>query len=265
MIPSSLRSAAIYTLIVYLFSFSFVFWLYRHPESLGLFPFLMLIPAATALGMRLREKESLRDLISPLRLSFSITPLLFSLLYPVALIALIAVAIVLLGFGTFDTGKLHTLTDLPGLSAFIFGIALVFGEEYGWRGYLLPQLAESLGEKRATLVHGLIWALWHAPIVLVLALFSHTSEPWLLMLVQLSAVVAASYPFAWLYFRSGSIIPPMIFHYVWDLYNPVVLGDIYQNRPGIVDGNILWINGEGIAGIVAMLPFVYWFLLRKTR
>jgi membrane protease YdiL (CAAX protease family) len=262
---SPLRSATIYTIIVYLFSFSFVFWLYRHPESLGFFPFLMLLPAVTAAGMRLWEKEPLRKLISPLCSVPSATSLFFSFLYPVAVIIMIAVIVVLFGIGSFDAGKLHALTNFPTLSAFAFGIMLVFGEEYGWRGYLLPRLAKAFGEKRATSIHGLIWAFWHAPIVLVLASFSHASHPWILTLVQLTAVVAVSYPFAWLYFRSGSIIPPMIFHYVWDLYNPIVLGNIYQNSPGIVGGNILWINGEGIAGIIVMLPFVFWYLMRRAR
>ncbi len=41
-----------------------------------------------------------------------------------------------------------------------------FGEELGWRGYLLPKLMP-LGKARAYLLVGLIWGLWHAPIVLV--------------------------------------------------------------------------------------------------
>lgn len=38
------------------------------------------------------------------------------------------------------------------------------GEEIGWTGYLLPKLMP-LGKWRATLLYGLIWGLWHAPIV----------------------------------------------------------------------------------------------------
>ena len=39
-----------------------------------------------------------------------------------------------------------------------------FGEEFGWTGYLLPRLLP-LGRARATLIYGVIWGLWHAPIV----------------------------------------------------------------------------------------------------
>lgn len=39
-----------------------------------------------------------------------------------------------------------------------------FGEELGWRGYLLPKLMV-LGKWRAYLALGIIWGLWHAPLI----------------------------------------------------------------------------------------------------
>ena len=41
---------------------------------------------------------------------------------------------------------------------------LTFGEEFGWSGYLLPKLLP-LGKWRAAVLYGLIWGLWHAPII----------------------------------------------------------------------------------------------------
>ena len=41
-----------------------------------------------------------------------------------------------------------------------------FGEEWGWRGYLLPRLMP-LGKWKAYLLVGLIWGLWHAPLVAI--------------------------------------------------------------------------------------------------
>lgn len=40
-----------------------------------------------------------------------------------------------------------------------------FGEEFGWTGYLLPAFLP-LGRKKAVVLYGVIWGLWHAPIVL---------------------------------------------------------------------------------------------------
>lgn len=43
------------------------------------------------------------------------------------------------------------------------------GEEGGWRGYLLPRLLERTTEPRAALIVGVIWALWHLPIMALFA------------------------------------------------------------------------------------------------
>jgi len=41
-----------------------------------------------------------------------------------------------------------------------------FGEEFGWRGYLLPKLMP-LGKLKAYFILGVVWGLWHLPLVLV--------------------------------------------------------------------------------------------------
>jgi len=56
---------------------------------------------------------------------------------------------------------LSTLFFSPFINA-VFG----FGEEFGWRGYLLPKLLP-LGKPKAYLISGIIWGLWHAPLILI--------------------------------------------------------------------------------------------------
>ena len=55
-----------------------------------------------------------------------------------------------------------------GVASAIMG-AGPLGEEGGWRGYLLPRLLERGSEARASLIIGIIWALWHLPIMVMFA------------------------------------------------------------------------------------------------
>lgn len=70
------------------------------------------------------------------------------------------------GFSTvwpwFDNDKLPHWSPIFLWLAWVVTYGL--GEESGWRGYLLPELAEHMPARPATLVVALVWALWHTPI-----------------------------------------------------------------------------------------------------
>lgn len=41
------------------------------------------------------------------------------------------------------------------------------GEELGWQGFLMPRLCSLLGEGPANVLTGIIWGLWHAPVIMM--------------------------------------------------------------------------------------------------
>ncbi len=51
------------------------------------------------------------------------------------------------------------------IAPFVNGL-LALGEEMGWRGYLLPKLMV-LGKLRAYLLVGIVWGLWHLPLIVI--------------------------------------------------------------------------------------------------
>lgn len=78
--------------------------------------------------------------------------------------------------GLFDASYPETmgvesgLINIMPLAAMINGTLLSFaalGEEGGWRGYMIPKMTELMGRKKALLLGGIIWGLWHAPLTCV--------------------------------------------------------------------------------------------------
>jgi membrane protease YdiL (CAAX protease family) len=83
------------------------------------------------------------------------------------------------------------------------------GEEVGWRGYALPRLAQNIGLGAASILLGMIWALWHLPLFFgPESDVSGQSFP-----VDLLQVIAVSAAMAWLYWRTGgSLLLVMLMH-----------------------------------------------------
>jgi membrane protease YdiL (CAAX protease family) len=86
---------------------------------------------------------------------------------PLAFFGGIAFVLVVTGLAKFKLpDDPLTLSVIPLFATLLLLESILgFGEEYGWRGYLLPRLMP-LGEIPATLILGLIWSLWHFPVVL---------------------------------------------------------------------------------------------------
>jgi len=84
------------------------------------------------------------------------------------------------------------------------------GEEWGWRGWLLPALLP-LGRWPAILLVGVVWGLWHAPVILVG--YNYPLEPApVALLLMVGFCVAAGSLLGWLRLRSDSVWPCAIGH-----------------------------------------------------
>lgn len=88
-----------------------------------------------------------------------------------------------------------------------------FGEEFGWRAYLQPKLLP-LGWRRAMLWMGLIWGVWHWPILALGYNYGrdYPGAPWLGMLVFLWFTFTVGTFLGWLTVRGGSVWPAVIGH-----------------------------------------------------
>ena len=90
-----------------------------------------------------------------------------------------------------------------------------FGEEYGWRGFLMDEL-RPLGAMRANLLTGVMWGLFHAPIILMGFNFEPYRVPGIAMMVILCT------PFSFLLWRArqftDSLLIPAMLHGAFNAY-----------------------------------------------
>ena len=84
------------------------------------------------------------------------------------------------------------------------------GEEIGWRGYLLPALLP-LGRVRALVAVGVVWALWHAPIVLLGYDYDDAGRVTALLALTGFCILFGTV-LAWLRVRSDSVVPAAVGH-----------------------------------------------------
>jgi membrane protease YdiL (CAAX protease family) len=134
-----------------------------------------------------------------------------------------------------------------------------FGEEYGWRGYLLPRLLP-LGEIRASLLLGLIWGVWHMP--LLLAGLNHPGvNVWLAIILITFVTVALCFTYTWFYVASsGSVLVASVFHASTNQFSdtvwvPPLLSGTHPFAPSLV-GSVL---------LTALVVVVYKLFRRSVR
>ena len=134
-----------------------------------------------------------------------------------------------------------------------------YGEESGWRGYLLPLLIKKFGVVGAVLSSGALWGLAHAPLVLYGLNYSgdYFGKPFagILMMVVFATFVGIF--LSYLTLKSQSIIPASIAHGVINALSAsaVVICDVSKLNPlfGPSPAGILGMTGFIVIGIVLLI------------
>jgi membrane protease YdiL (CAAX protease family) len=109
--------------------------------------------------------------------------------------------------------------ELAATAVFFFYPALLagpLGEEIGWRGVAMPRLQARFGPLHASLILGLLWAFWHAPIWF--------SGQWTVLTLPNVAVyvfwiIAVTFIFTWVFNNTrGSVLIAILLHGSMDVF-----------------------------------------------
>jgi membrane protease YdiL (CAAX protease family) len=141
------------------------------------------------------------------------------------------------------TIALVILVTLP-LQALVIS-PINFGEEWGWRGYLLPQLLP-LGQWPALLISGMLWGVWHAPLILMG--FDYPQHHLLGVLLLTVFCVLIGTLLGWTRLATGSVWPAVFGHAAVDA-NQVAGGAYVLLRAGPLPDTAL----AGLTGITGWI------------
>jgi membrane protease YdiL (CAAX protease family) len=231
---SELRKAIVYYGIVFALVIGVTFLpLEQKPMLL----FAMLLPTLTTLFMLLvvtRDGYSRAGWASLglHRLGIKAWPL--AVLVPLAVIGIAYGVVWSIGAASFSPpADLDAAGWATGLSVGLFqnlviiGVTVSLGEELGWRGYLLPRLSASLGNKRGMALTGLLHGLFHMPIIFLTTYYHPDANRLIFVPLFLITFTVAGLLYGYLRLTTGSVWPASLAHsahnYFWDFFGGITL------------------------------------------
>lgn len=150
--------------------------------------------------------------------------------------------------------SLSTLILVQAFTGLFFGPLMnfltCFGEEWGWRGYLLPKMSEKLPLIPMLLVNGVIWGLWHAPITALGHNYGvgYPGFPFTGIAAMCVFCIVVGAFLSYVSLKTQSCIPAILGH---GAINSIAGIGLYMTKDG---GNAF--IGPAPTGIVGMLPFI---------
>lgn len=143
-----------------------------------------------------------------------------------------------------------------------------FGEEWGWRGFLYPKMKEGHSFLRTAVLVGLIWGIWHAPIIAIGHNYQQVvgTASWPMIVAAIAAMcvlcVFLSIIFCYISQRAHSVWPAVVAH---GSFNGVAsIGMLYMADPDHVNAFI----GPAPTGIIGALPLIIvaiYMAVKETR
>ena len=135
----------------------------------------------------------------------------------------------------------------------LINIFVAVGEEAGWRGFLYPQLKAKFGKRRGWLIGGIIWGMWHWPVMWLTGYeygTDYVGFPIVGMLIFCIFTIALGILCDWLYEKTECIWIPSVFHGAVNAVATLPLALCVTNTGSAV------LLGPAPNGVLAGLPMI---------
>jgi len=103
------------------------------------------------------------------------------------------------------------------LLRFIATLIPAFGEEFGWRGYMLPHLVKQYRIRTALLLHALIWWAWHLPVLVGMSMTEKLTDN---VGISITIMLAVS--------LIPSMMHTIVFAYIWTVTQSLAVVTVYH-------------------------------------
>ena len=134
----------------------------------------------------------------------------------------------------------------------LLGLIITFGEEYGWRGYLQSELVH-LGRMRGVGLLGIIWGIWHWPVIWMG--YNYPGQPVLGSLLMVIFTVFLAYFLAYAVFKSKGVWTAAYLH---GLFNQTLA---FFMVAVLTPASIVMSFSIGIPGLLLAVP-IFLLILR---
>lgn len=148
---------------------------------------------------------------------------------------------------------------LTGTYGLVRSVSSALGEEIGWRGFLVPELSKTTSFTLTSLISGMVWSLWHYPI-LIYGDYNAGTPTWYGLTCFTVMVVSGSFIFAWMRLKSGSLWTGAILHASHNLYIQAIFTPLTRNT-----GRTAWYIDEFgcVLPLVTVAFAVYFWSKRR--
>ena len=130
------------------------------------------------------------------------------------------------------------------------------GEEIGWRGLLVPELAKATTYTKTVVISGLLWATWHYPLLLFGGYTNQGLPAWYALICFTVLVLGINFAMVWLRLKSGSLWTGVLFHASHNLFVQAVFTPLTAQTEAskyIIDE-----FGAGLALASLVVAFLFW-------